>query len=75
MSEFDSVAISTMHSFAAQVRSTLGISTAVDPDARLTSDVSEMVRHACADALATAAATGTPLGSWLLNLRGLRGRG
>jgi len=62
VSEFDSVAISTMHSFAAQVRSTLGISTAVDPDARLTSDVSETVRHACADALATAASTGAPVG-------------
>ena len=62
VSEFDSVAISTMHSFAAQVRSTLRISTAVDPDARLTSDVSEMVRHACADALATAAVTGVPVG-------------
>ncbi len=35
VSDFDAAAISTMHSFAAQLRSTLGISSAVDPDARV----------------------------------------
>ena len=54
VSDFDTVAISTMHSFAAQIRSTLGISSAIDADARLTTDVATLVRHACADALAGA---------------------
>jgi exodeoxyribonuclease V beta subunit len=53
VSDFDTVAISTMHSFAAQIRGTLGISSAIDPDARLTTDVATLVRHACADALAS----------------------
>jgi len=51
-----------MHGFAAQVRSSLGLSAAVDPDARLTTQVSDVVRTACADALATAAVAGVPLG-------------
>ena len=61
VSDFDAATISTMHSFAAQVRSTLGLSAAIDPDARLTTDVAKLVRHACADTLATAAATDVPL--------------
>jgi exodeoxyribonuclease V beta subunit len=61
VSEFDAVAISTMHSFAAQVRSTLGISSAIDPDARLSTDVAKLIRHACADALAVAATGGVPV--------------
>ncbi|MGA2835311.1 MAG: UvrD-helicase domain-containing protein [Acidimicrobiales bacterium] len=61
VSEFDAVAISTMHSFAAQVRSTLGVSSAIDPDARLSTDVSKLIRHACADALAVAAAGDVPV--------------
>ena len=60
LADFDSVSISTMHSFAAQVRSTLGISSAIDPDARLTTDVAKVVKHACADALATASVGGIP---------------
>ena len=59
--DFDAATVSTMHSFAAQVRSTLGLSSAIDPDTRLTTDVAKHVRHACADALATASATGVPL--------------
>ena len=62
VSDFDAAVISTMHGFAAQVRSSLGLSAAVDPDARLTSQVSEAVRTACADALATASVTGVPVG-------------
>ena len=61
VADFDSAAISTMHSFAGQVRSTLGLSSAIDPDARLTTDVAKLVRHACADALATASTGGVPL--------------
>jgi exodeoxyribonuclease V beta subunit len=61
VSDFDAVAISTMHSFAAQVRSTLGISSAIDPDARLSTDVAKLIRHACADALAVAATGGAPV--------------
>jgi exodeoxyribonuclease V beta subunit len=56
LSDFDAAAISTMHSFAAQVRNTLGITSAIDPDARLTTDVAKLVRHACADALAVSSA-------------------
>jgi exodeoxyribonuclease V beta subunit len=61
VADFDAAAISTMHSFAGQVRSTLGLSSAIDPDARLTTDVAKLVRHACADALATASTGGIPL--------------
>ncbi len=61
VSEFDAVAISTMHSFAAQVRSTLGISSAIDPDAVLSSDIAKLIRHACADALAVAATGDVPV--------------
>ena len=35
VAEFDSASISTMHSFAAQVRQHIGLSAAIDPDARL----------------------------------------
>ena len=61
VADFDAAAISTIHSFAAQVRSTLGMTPAIDPDARLTADVAGLVRHACADALATASTGGVPL--------------
>ena len=61
VAEFDAAAISTIHSFAAQVRNTLGMTPAIDPDSRLTSDVADLVRHACADALATAATGGVPV--------------
>jgi len=59
VTDFDTATISTMHSFAAQIRSTLGMSSAIDPDVRLTTDVETLVRHACADALAGAAVGGT----------------
>ncbi len=60
VADFDSAVISTIHSFAGQVRSTLGMTTAIDPDARLTSDVAKLVRHACADALAAVSTGGVP---------------
>ena len=58
VTDFDTATISTMHSFAAQVRSTLGLSSAIDPDVRLATDVGQVVRHACADALASASVAG-----------------
>ena len=62
VSDFDAAAISTMHSFAAQLRTTLGISSAIDPDARLTTELSTFVSQACADALAAASVSGIPVG-------------
>ena len=62
LADFDAAVISTMHSFAAQVRSTLGLASAIDPDARLTTDTSVLIRHACADALAAASVEGIPEG-------------
>jgi len=60
VSDFDAAAISTMHSFAAQLRTTLGISSAIDPDVRLTTERSTLVSQACADALAAASVSGIP---------------
>ena len=61
VSDFDSAVISTMHGFAAQLRSTLGLSAAVDPDARLSAEVSAVVRQACADTLASASVAAIPV--------------
>ena len=61
VADFDAAAISTIHSFAAQVRATLGLTSAIDPDIALTGDIARLVRHACSDALATASAGGAPL--------------
>ena len=58
VADFDTATISTMHSFAAQIRSTLAMSSAIDPDVRLATDVEAVVRHACADALAGASVGG-----------------
>ena len=55
MSEFDAASISTIHGFATQVRRTLGPTSAIDPDARLTRS-RRPGRRACADALAAASA-------------------
>jgi exodeoxyribonuclease V beta subunit len=60
VSDFDAAVISTMHGFAAQLRSTLGLSAAIDPDARLSAEVSSVVKLACADALAGASVSGFP---------------
>jgi exodeoxyribonuclease V beta subunit len=61
ISEFDSASISTIHGFATQVRRTLGLSSAVDPDARLIVSSNELIAAASADALA--AASGRPFRS------------
>jgi len=58
VTDFDTATISTMHSFAAQVRTTLGMSSTIDPDVRLSADGEALVRHACADALAAASVGG-----------------
>lgn len=62
VSDFDAAVISTMHSFAAQLRSTLGLSAAIDPDSRLTTEVSAVVKMACADSLAAASVADIPVG-------------
>ena len=61
VSEFDAASISTIHGFATQVRRTLGLSSAVDPDARLMTSSDELIDAASADALA--AASGGPFPS------------
>jgi exodeoxyribonuclease V beta subunit len=54
VSEFDSASISTIHGFATQVRRTLSLSSAIDPDARLMVSPDELIDAASADALAAA---------------------
>lgn len=54
VAEFDAASISTIHGFATQVRRTLGLTPAIDPDARLVASPEELIRSACVDALAAA---------------------
>ncbi len=54
VADFDAASISTIHGFATQVRRTLGLSSAIDPDARLTASPDDLITAACADALAAA---------------------
>jgi exodeoxyribonuclease V beta subunit len=54
VSEFDAASISTIHGFATQVRRTLGLSSSIDPDARLMVSPDELIDAASADALAAA---------------------
>ena len=58
LTEFDAASISTIHGFATQVRRTLGLSSAVDPDARLMVSSDSLFDAATTDALA--AASGLP---------------
>ena len=51
VSDFDAASISTIHGFATQIRRTLGLSSAIDPDATLTAASTHLVLAACADAL------------------------
>jgi exodeoxyribonuclease V beta subunit len=60
ITEFDAATIITIHGFAAQVRSTLGLTAAVDPDARLVGNIDHDLAQVCADLLAGAASTGVP---------------
>ena len=54
VADFDAASISTIHGFATQVRRTLGLSSAIDPDARLIASPDDLITAACADALAAA---------------------
>ena len=60
VTDFDSVSISTIHGFATQVRRTLGLTSAVDPDARLMAEGGDLILAACADSLAAASALPVP---------------
>jgi exodeoxyribonuclease V beta subunit len=60
VAEFDAASISTIHGFAAQVRRTLGLSSTIDPDARLIAGTDDLVDAACADALAAASVRPIP---------------
>ncbi len=64
VADFDAASISTIHGFAAQVRRTLGLSSAIDPDARLDADIDDLVDAACADALAAASVRSIPPGDF-----------
>ncbi|HVC65957.1 MAG TPA: UvrD-helicase domain-containing protein, partial [Acidimicrobiales bacterium] len=60
VTDFDTASISTIHGFATQVRRTLGLTPAIDPDARLVASPDELVRTACVDALAAASVRPLP---------------
>jgi exodeoxyribonuclease V beta subunit len=60
VAEFDAASISTIHGFATQVRRTLGLSSAMDPDARLVASADALITGACADALAAASVRTPP---------------
>jgi len=64
VADFDAASISTIHGFAAQVRRTLGLSSAIDPDARLDAGTDDFVVAACADALAAASLRSIPSGDF-----------
>jgi len=64
VADFDAASISTIHGFAAQVRRTLGLSSAIDPDARLDAGADDLVMAACADALAAASVRSIPPGDF-----------
>jgi exodeoxyribonuclease V beta subunit len=66
VADFDAASISTIHGFAAQVRRTLGLSSAIDPDARLDAGSDDLVEAACADALAAASVRSIPPGDFPL---------
>ncbi len=56
IAEFDAATITTIHGFARQARSLLGVAADVDPEARLVDDTELIVDAACSDVLAAAAA-------------------
>jgi exodeoxyribonuclease V beta subunit len=64
VADFDAASISTIHGFAAQVRRSLGLSSAIDPDARLVAGTDDLVVAACADALAAASVRPLPPGDF-----------
>ena len=60
IADYDALTIATIHGFAAQVRNALGITTGLDPDARLVDETDELIGQVCADVLAAAAMEGQP---------------
>ncbi len=58
ITEFDAATITTIHGFATQVRSALGTSAGIDPDARLVDDAGDLIAETCSDVLAAAAMDG-----------------
>ncbi len=55
VAEFDQATVTTIHGFARQVRSALGASAGVDPDAHVEDDENGMLEEVCSDVLAAAA--------------------
>jgi exodeoxyribonuclease V beta subunit len=55
VTEFDAATITTIHGFATQVLSTLGITSGADPDAAMVDDSAQLAAECCADVLAAAA--------------------
>ena len=55
VTEFDAATITTIHGFATQVLSTLGITSGADPDATMVDDSAQLAAECCADVLAAAA--------------------
>lgn len=55
VAEFDGATITTIHGFATQVLTTLGVSSGSDPDATLVDDSAQLAAECCADVLAAAA--------------------
>jgi exodeoxyribonuclease V beta subunit len=55
VTEFDAATITTIHGFATQVLSTLGITSGADPDASMVDDSAQLAAECCADVLAAAA--------------------
>jgi exodeoxyribonuclease V beta subunit len=58
ITEFDSATVTTIHGFAKQVLSALGVSAGTDPDAQLDVDSSGLIAETCADVLVAAAVEG-----------------
>lgn len=58
VTEFDTATIATIHGFARQIRSSLGVTADVDVAARLVDDGAEVLEVVCADVLAEASARG-----------------
>ena len=63
VSEFDAATITTIHGFATQVLTTLGVSTGIDPEAALVDDLAQLAAECCSDVLAAEALGGGTLPS------------
>ncbi|MCB1257240.1 MAG: UvrD-helicase domain-containing protein, partial [Microthrixaceae bacterium] len=58
ITEYDTITITTIHSFATQTVSSLGATSQYDPPRRFTTDDRETTRSACSDAIVRAASNG-----------------